>query len=249
MMPHIPHRRDVLKTAAATAAGVWTARDCAADKADAPTGLVTGQPEAARAGNEVLANGGNAVDAAVAAALVAGVVAVPSCGIAGYGGHMVIATGDGTVTAIDFNSTAPAAARPDMFPVDERGAVRDHANTYGWLAAGVPGTLAGMQLAAAMFGTMPIADLLRPAICHAREGFEVSKRLAAAIKTASARFAKDPASARLFLRDGQPLAEGATFRNPDLAAVLQGFAEDNSVDAFYRGDVARKIWPRIGRAR
>src|SRR6516162_3738023 len=105
------------------------------------SGCVVGQPQGAQAGLEVLAAGGNAVDAAVAAALVAGVVAVPLCGIGGYGGHMVIALARGKkVTAIDFNSTAPAAARPDMFPLDDRGQV----NAVGWLAAGVPGTLAGL---------------------------------------------------------------------------------------------------------
>jgi gamma-glutamyltranspeptidase/glutathione hydrolase len=232
-------RRDFLRHAGATAIGVWAGSATA--KADATTGLVTGQPEAGKVGNEVLAAGGNAVDAAVAAALVAGVVAVPSCGIGGYGGHMVIATGDGKVTAIDFNSTAPAAARDDMFPVGENGAVKDEINAYGWLAAGVPGTLAGMQLAADKYGTMLISELLKPAISYAREGFVVSKRLAAAIKVAAPRFAKDLASARLFLKDGQPLAEGATFRNPDLARMLQRLADDNTVEAFYRGELARKI--------
>src|SRR5207302_3657707 len=103
-------------------------------------GLVTGQPEGADAGMAVLASGGNAVDAVVAAALVAGVVEVGGCGIGGYGGHLVIAPPRGKVVAIDFNSTAPGAARADMFPLDKRGAVRDRVNTHGWLAAGVPGT-------------------------------------------------------------------------------------------------------------
>src|SRR5262245_15486963 len=78
------------------------------------SGLVLGQAEGAQAGREALAAGGNAVDAAVTAALVAGVVAVPSCGIGGYGGHLTIAHPDGRVAAIDFNSTAPAAATPDL---------------------------------------------------------------------------------------------------------------------------------------
>src|SRR5262249_2322341 len=97
-------------------------------------GCVVGQPQGAQAGLEVLAAGGNAVDAAVAAALVAGVVAVPLCGIGGYGGHMVIALAGGKkVTAIDFNSAAPAAARPDMFPLDDQGQVRGQVNSVGWL--------------------------------------------------------------------------------------------------------------------
>jgi gamma-glutamyltranspeptidase/glutathione hydrolase len=126
-------------------------------------GLVLGQPEAARAGQEVLAAGGNAVDAAVTAALVAGVVAVPGCGPGGYGGHMVIAPPRGKVVAIDFNSTAPAAAKADMFVVDDRGRVKDDANTYGWLAAGVPGTVAGLQLALDRHGTFGFKKTAAPA--------------------------------------------------------------------------------------
>jgi len=89
----------------------------------------------------VLEPGGNAVDAAVAAALAAAVAAIPACSIGGYGGHMVIAIG-GKVTAIDFDTAAPRAARPDMFSLDANGAVRGDRNSRGWLSAGVPGTLA-----------------------------------------------------------------------------------------------------------
>src|SRR5262245_24259156 len=136
--PH--HRRDFLQLAGAGLVAVGSP-----GRADLPParGLVVGQPQGARAGMAVLTAGGNAVDAAVAAALVAGVVAVRSCGIGGYGGHMVIAgPGADKVTAIDFNSTAPAAARPDMFPLDDKGAVKGQVHRDGWLAAGVPGTLA-----------------------------------------------------------------------------------------------------------
>ena len=131
-----PDRRQFLSSALlAAAAGARAA-------GPASKGLVTGQPQGAEAGHAVLADGGNAVDAVVAAALVAGVVAVPMTGIGGYGGHLVVARPGGKVTAIDFNSTAPAAATPDMFPADEKGAVKGNVNTHGWLAAGVPGALA-----------------------------------------------------------------------------------------------------------
>src|SRR5262245_52215675 len=129
-------RRQFLATAAATALPACLRA------ADPPGGRVNGQPQAAAAGMEVLAAGGNAVDAVVAAALVAGVVAVPSTGISGYGGHLVVARPGGKVHAIDFNSTAPEAAKDDMFPLDDKGAVKGNANNYGWLAAGVPGVLA-----------------------------------------------------------------------------------------------------------
>jgi gamma-glutamyltranspeptidase/glutathione hydrolase len=209
--------------------------------ADPPTGLVNGQAQAAAAGNAVLAAGGNAVDAAVAAALVAGVVAVPMTGIGGYGGHMVIARPGGKITAIDFNSTAPAAARPDMFAADEKGTVKGNVNTFGWLAAGVPGVLAGLQLALDRFGTRKFAELTKPAIQFARDGFPVSKNLATSIKNARERFARDPGSAKLFFSKGEPLAEGSTFRNPDLANLLESLAGEGRVDSFYKGKIADRI--------
>src|SRR5437762_7229952 len=116
-------------------------------------GAVVAENEGAKAGHKILAEGGNAVDAAVAAALVGCIAAPARSGIGGYGGHMIIALAGGKkITAIDFNSTAPAAARPDMFPLDEKGAVKRRLNFYGWQAAGVPGTLAGLQLALARYG-------------------------------------------------------------------------------------------------
>src|ERR1700722_14606838 len=122
-------------------------------------GMVIGQPQAAEVGKSVLAQGGNAVDAAVAGALVAAVVAVPGTGVAGYGGHLVVANPNGTVSAIDFNTVAPAALKPDMFVVDEKGNVNGETNTFGWLAAGVPGVPGGLQLALDKFGTKPFAEL------------------------------------------------------------------------------------------
>jgi gamma-glutamyltranspeptidase/glutathione hydrolase len=224
---------------ALSAAGLLGAR---AGAVRAPArGLVTGQPQAAEAGAAVLAAGGNAVDAVVAAALVAGVVAVPSTGIGGYGGHLVIVRPGGAVSAIDFNMAAPAAAKPDLFPLDEKGAVTGNVNSHGWLAAGVPGVLAGLQLALDKLGTKTFPELVKPAIRSARDGFPIPRGLANAIKTARGRFAKDPGSAKLFLRNGEPLAEGATFRNPDLAAMLQALAEKGRVDAFYKGEIADRI--------
>src|SRR5579859_2672838 len=134
-MTRQPHRRDVLRS---LGAGLL----CAAAGEPAPArGCVAGHAEGAQAGMRILAGGGNAVDAAVAAALVAGVVSPQMCGPGGYGGHLIIARPDGRVVAIDFNSAAPRSARPDMFPLDDAGEVRGQVNKYGWLASGVPGTL------------------------------------------------------------------------------------------------------------
>jgi gamma-glutamyltranspeptidase/glutathione hydrolase len=230
-----PDRRQFLSTAAALGLPAFLRA------ADPPTGRVNGQPQAAAAGMEVLAAGGNAVDAIVAAALVAGVVAVPSTGIGGYGGHLVVARPGGKVTAIDFNSTAPAAARADLFPLDEKGAVKGKVNDHGWLAAGVPGVLAGLQLVLDKFGSKKLPELARPAIKYARDGFAISKNLAQAIQRARDQFARDPGSANLFSNKGEPLPEGATFRNPDLADLLQRLADRGRVDDFYTGEMARQI--------
>jgi gamma-glutamyltranspeptidase / glutathione hydrolase len=200
-------------------------------------GLVVGHPEANEAGMKVLADGGNAVDAIVAAALVAGVVAVSRCGIGGYGGHMTIGLPTGKVTSIDFNSEAPAATRPDMFPLDAKGNVKGAVNVNGWLAAGVPGTLAGLQLALDKYGTKPFSQLVRPAIQCARDGFEVFW----ALGPFAPRMLRDPGSAKLFFRNGKPLAKGDTYRNPDLADMLQQLAEKGSANDFYQGEIGRKI--------
>jgi gamma-glutamyltranspeptidase/glutathione hydrolase len=210
---------------------------------DARRGCVVGHPEGVRAGMDVLAAGGNAVDAAVAAALVACVVAVPGCGVGGYGGHMMIAPAGttGRAVAIDFNSAAPQAARADMFPLDADGQVRGQANATGWLAAGVPGTLAGLQLALDRHGTRSFRQLVQPAIRLARDGFPVSNQLATAIRGARDSLARDPGSLRLLLPNGMPPRPGRLFCNPDLAALLESLAEHNTAMAFYRGDIATRI--------
>src|SRR5262245_11761218 len=117
-MPTHSDRREFLRAAAAAFAAPYVARKDM-------RGLVTGQPHGAAAGMAVLVGGGNAIDAVVAAALVAGVVEVGGCGIGGYGGHTVIAPAGGKVTAIDFNSAAPAAARAAMFSPNREGKVKD----------------------------------------------------------------------------------------------------------------------------
>src|SRR5882762_7673620 len=117
-------------------------------------GAVVGENTATVVGEKILAERGNAIDAAVGAALAACIAAPARSGIGGYGGHMVIALAGGKkVTAIDFNTGAPAAARPDMFPLDEKGVVKGRINFFGWKACGVPGVTAGLQLALNRYGT------------------------------------------------------------------------------------------------
>jgi gamma-glutamyltranspeptidase/glutathione hydrolase len=235
-------RRDVIKLTNSALLGGALSRVKVIALTQSPDGkgFVIGQPDAARVGTDFLNEGGNAIDAAVAAALAAGTVAPAACGIGGYGGHMMIAR-RGKVTAIDFNSAAPLAARADMFSLDANAAVKGEANLYGWLAAGVPGTLAGLQLAIDRYGTRPFRTLVQPAIRFAREGFPLREGQVNTIKTASLQLRKDPASARLLLKDGEPPQPGTTYRNLDLAAMLETLADAGSVAPFYRGAIARAI--------
>jgi len=205
-------------------------------------GLVAGQMTAAEVGNNVLREGGNAIDAIVAAALAACVASPQNCGIGGYGGHMILALKGGSkITAIDFNSAAPAAAQPNMFPLGPGGAVRGRINEHGWLATGVPGTLAGLQFALDRYGTRTLRELVSPAIHLADDGFVIIDGLARAIQNAVGDLRKDSASANLFLRNGAPLPAGDKLRNPDLAKMLGRLARENSVEPFYRGEIARQI--------
>jgi gamma-glutamyltranspeptidase/glutathione hydrolase len=218
---------------------------CRGEKpANLSTGVViAADPTAAQVGNKVLADGGNAVDAAAAAALTACVVSPANCGPGGYGGHATIGLArQKKITSIDFNTAAPAAARPDMFPRDSKGNVIGGINDTGWLASGVPGILAGIQMAVERYGTRPLGQLLAPAITLARQGFPVSHPMAVSLKANAAKLKAFPGSAKtLFKPDGEPYAEGDLYRNPDLAALLDTLAQRNSVDAFYRGDIAHRI--------
>lgn len=202
---------------------------------------VTLAPMAARVGHDLLAAGGNAIDAAVAAALTAAVVEPASCGIAGYGAHITIALADGRVTCIDANTTAPKAAAADMFQVDARGRVRDESNYYGWLSAGVPGTLAGLQLALERHGNKSLGEVLAPAIRFARDGFEVPETVAVHTAIASKELEADPVSKRIYFPHENRLTIGDTCRNVELADLLETLAERGSVETFYRGDIAQHI--------
>jgi gamma-glutamyltranspeptidase/glutathione hydrolase len=226
--------------AGGTLAGVAATRTFATPT-NQSKGLVVSQSQPAEAGMKILASGGNAVDAAVAAALVGCVVNVSKCGIGGYGGHLMIGLPDGTATAIDFNTVAPAAARADMFPLNENGTVRGNIHERGWLAAGVPGTMAGLHLALEKYGTQPWNRILQPAIRSARNGFPLPATYTFWQDQTRPDVPFDQESARLFSRDGKPLKKGDTYRNPHLADMLQQLAESGSADEFYRGQIGRQI--------
>ncbi len=205
-------------------------------------GQVVGDPEAARVGGNVLQNGGNAIDAIVAGGFAAAVTALSHTGIGGYGGTATIAIEGGRkILSLDFNSTAPSAMREDTFQLDEHGNVIGRVNEHGWLAAGVPGILAGMALALRTGGTWSLRDALQPSIFLARDGFAISAALATAIKASAPQFSKDPGSRMLYFDGDTPKAAGSIFRNPDLADMLSTLAQANSIDPFYRGEYAKQI--------
>ncbi|MGI8603937.1 MAG: gamma-glutamyltransferase family protein [Verrucomicrobiales bacterium] len=234
-------RRCMLRWTTTAAAGVFAPRlAVAVERAGAlEHGAISGEPTAEKAGVQVLASGGNVVDAVVAAALTAAVASPHNSGIGGYGGHMTIALANREVTSIDFNSAAPATARADMFAADERAG--SNAMQFGWLAAGVPGVLAGMQFALDRFGTRSFREVVAPAIELARTGFKLTPGLAKTMAGCAGQFRNDEGSRKLFLKGDKPLAPGGIFRNPGLAAMLDTLAQRDSVDSFYRGDIAQRI--------
>jgi gamma-glutamyltranspeptidase/glutathione hydrolase len=246
MSTHFSRRDMLCLTAQAAALGALAGAGCltTAKKSTRqnPNGIIIGEANGAAAGMKVLADGGNAFDAVVAAALVSCIVTPARCGIGGYGGHATLALAGGKkVVSIDFNSTAPTAARADMYPLDEKGAVKGRVNFHGWLAAGVPGTLAGLQLLLDGYGSRPFRELVQPAVAIARDGAAVNAAFAQTLRGMTANLRRDPGMAKLYLRDNEPLKVGETFRNPELAAMLTTLAERNSVDSFYRGDIAQRI--------
>ncbi|MDE2975051.1 MAG: gamma-glutamyltransferase [Gemmatimonadota bacterium] len=198
--------------------------------------VATTDEYASRVGLGILAAGGNAIDAAVATGLALAVVN-PEAGNLGGGGFMMVRLGDGSVHALDHRETAPLAATRDMY-LDGDGNLTDR-SVLGHLAAGVPGTVAGLWEAHRRFGTLDWAALVEPAIRLAG-GFEVTKRLVSTLEAARDRILLFPASARVFLPGGEVPAIGDTFAQPDLAAVLTRL-RDRGPDDFYRGETARLI--------
>jgi gamma-glutamyltranspeptidase/glutathione hydrolase len=241
IVPYRPDRREALKLAVGTVLAGPLTRLATADEKPAG-GWVEGHPEGDAAGRDILAAGGNAVDAIVTAALVVAVTSPYHAGIGGYGGHMIVASGDGKkISAIDFNTTAPAASTPDMFQLNADGKVKDQANFYGWKASGVPGILAGLQRALDLFGTRKFGDVAGPAIRFARDGMPIDDVYSKTIRASQKRLAADPGSAKLYLPGGQAPEVGSTLKNPDLAALLETLAKRGSVESFYRGDIAARI--------
>ncbi len=202
-------------------------------------GMVASRSKIASAvGADILARGGNAVDATVAVGF-ALAVTYPSAGNVGGGGFLVIRMSDGTVATNDHREKAPLAATRDMY-LDEEGNVVPDRSTHSHLAVGVPGTVAGLLDALEKFGTMSRAQVLAPAIQLARRGFALDLDLARSFERRLPQFAQYEASAAVFSKDGDPYARGDRFRQKDLAAVLSR-VKKHGKDGFYQGKTADLI--------
>jgi gamma-glutamyltranspeptidase/glutathione hydrolase len=226
------------------------------------------EAHASAVGRAVLERGGNAVDAAVAVAFVLGVTQ-PSAGNIGGGGFMIVREPGGKATAIDYREVAPRRAERDMF-VDAAGELTSDGR-YGPLAAGIPGTVAGLGLAHRRWGSLPWAELVAPAIALAREGHRLDRAHAdelawglGTLREYQARLASGPAARARNSPDpprsthtalvraveqtgvlwsgqgGAPLAEGAFWRQPELADTLGAIAEGGPT-AFYTGPIAERL--------
>jgi len=216
----------------------------------AHNGVVVAQEQrAARIGVEILDRGGNAVDAAVAVGF-ALAVTYPRAGNIGGGGFMVIHLAKtGEDIAIDYRETAPAAATPTMF-LDAKGDPDPKKSRDSALSVGVPGTVAGLALAHAKFGSgkLSLADLIEPAITLARNGVEIVDDIADTLPLAQSRIARWQSSAPVFLNsDGTVLAPGQDLLQPDLAITLRAIASDGP-KGFYEGPVAEKIAAGVRKA-
>ncbi|HEY0183609.1 MAG TPA: gamma-glutamyltransferase [Rhodopila sp.] len=207
---------------------------------ESATGLVvSAQHLAAEAGADVLRHGGNAIDAAVAVGYAEAVVN-PCCGNIGGGGFLTAHLPDGRDIFLNFRETAPGAATPGMF-LDANGQPIPGASLHGWMSAGVPGSVRGLDTALTEYGTMPRGAVMARAIRLARQGFILTAADADILARGAPLLRHDPAAARIFLRpDGSPLRAGDRLRQPELAVTLQAIA-DHGPDAFYKGRIPEAV--------
>ncbi len=211
--------------------------------------VVTQEAAASRVGLDILKRGGNAVDAAVAVGFALSVT-FPRAGNLGGGGFMLIYRADlGQTIAIDYRESAPAATTKDVF-LDANGEADPFKSRYSGLAIGVPGTVAGLELAWRKYGSgkFSFADLIAPAIALARQGLTVDDDVADSLPLAARALRLHPSSARIFLRpDGSVKQAGDHIALDDLAATLETIAAQGPA-GFYAGPVAEKIVAAVNAA-
>lgn len=199
--------------------------------------VVTAHPLASEVGVEILKKGGNAVDAAIAVKFALAVV-YPNAGNLGGGGFMVYRAKDGQISSLDFREKAPSKAFKDMY-LDQNGNPITDLSLYGQLAAGVPGSVAGMDEAFKKYGSLPWKDLLQPAIDLASKGFAITKQQAGEFNRYQERFKKFNPNGAAIIRDAE-WKEGDNFVQLELAETLKRIAEQGR-DGFYKGKTAEFI--------
>lgn len=200
--------------------------------------VVSADLYASKVGIEILKKGGNAVDAAVAVGF-ALAVSFPGAGNIGGGGFMVIRMADGRTTTIDYREKAPGAASRDMF-LDERGNFVPTKSEEGYLACGVPGSVAGLLLALERYGTLNRIKAMQPAIDLAAHGFRLSHEFVDDLKANTRELLHYPSSRKAFTKNGQPYVEGDILIQKDLAQTLQRIRKLGK-DGFYKGKTADLI--------
>ncbi len=200
--------------------------------------VVSAHAIASRVGDEILRQGGNAVDAAVATGFALAVV-YPRAGNIGGGGFMVVRMPDGQATTIDFREKAPLAAGPDMW-LDENGEYDRQLHHLSHRSVGVPGTVAGLAYVHEKYGSLPWRDVVQPAVELAAEGWSMTPGVARSLAVYRNEFSRFPATMAAFFRNGEPYEVGETFRQPDLARTLERI-RDQGRDGFYAGETARLI--------
>lgn len=201
--------------------------------------VATVHPLATQAGIEALERGGNAVDAAVAAALTLGVVDGHNSGIGG-GCFVLVHTADGRILAIDGRETAPSAAHRDAYRGPD-GSIDEQASRTGARAAGVPGSLAAYEMILEEAGELSLAQLLESAAVIAERGFAIDRVTAGALQREARDLAKFPGSAEVFVRsDGRPWREGDRLVQTDLARTYRSIATEGT-DWFYDGPFAESV--------
>ena len=201
------------------------------DPVRAKNGMVVSASDiASKVGIEILKKGGNAVDAAVAVGFTLAVTH-PSAGNIGGGGFMVIHLADSLNTTIDFREKAPLAAYKDMY-LNEKGEYLPELSRNGWSSSGVPGSVAGLIYALEKYGTMPLSQVIQPAIIYAEFGFPLQYRLIQSINSHIDDFNKYESSKKIFTKNGGPFSEGDLFIQKDLAATLK-LIRDHGREGFY----------------
>jgi gamma-glutamyltranspeptidase / glutathione hydrolase len=235
-------RKIILVSAGFVALSTWAGAASAASLAPVQGEhgmVVTAEHLASAIGADALKKGGNAIDAAVAVGY-ALAVTYPEAGNIGGGGFMTIRFKDGASTFIDFREHAPLAATKTMYQ-DKDGNVIPGASTQGYLAVGIPGSVAGFEYAREKYGKLSRHDVLDPAVRLARDGFALDQYEVGSLNAVATRLNRDPAAKAIFEKpDGKPFVIGDRLIQPDLAAALSAIA-DQGRDAFYKGSIADAI--------